>query len=122
MLRNCSSPSNFTPASPPPSQTAQGKEEDSDDEKHSALRSPTDTAKTARDQNEDDASNEGSAGSPKISSTSAALHQAYSDLHTEVKVDGHKTFLPRGGVLVRTESEDNIDIQFGIPPETIKDR
>ncbi|GMH59388.1 hypothetical protein TL16_g02820 [Triparma laevis f. inornata] len=98
-----------------------GKEEDSDDEKHSVLRSPTDTATTARDQNEDNASNEGSAGSPKISSTSAALHQAYSDLHTEVRVDGHKTFLPRGGVLVRTESDDNIDIQFGIPPETIKD-
>ena len=30
-------------------------------------------------------------------------------------------YLPRGGILVRTGSADSIDIQFGIPPETIKD-
>ncbi|GMI05470.1 hypothetical protein TrVE_jg4586 [Triparma verrucosa] len=91
-----------------------GKLEAELDEKDDLLRSPTGTAKTTSEQASENAEE------PPKQKTSA-LHEAYSDLHTEVRVDGAKTYLPRGGVLVRTAGEDNIDIQFGIPPETIKD-
>ena len=52
---------------------------------------------------------------------SGGLHEAYADQLSDVEVKGNMTFLPRGGILVKTNTPDDIDIQFGIPPETIKD-
>jgi len=52
---------------------------------------------------------------------SGGLHEAYANQLGEVTHEGQKTFLPRGGILVRTETKEGIDIQFGVPPETIKD-
>ncbi|GMH68812.1 hypothetical protein TrRE_jg8218, partial [Triparma retinervis] len=52
---------------------------------------------------------------------SCGLHEAYADQLLDVKVEGNMTYLPRGGILVKTNTPENIEIQFGIPPETIKD-
>ena len=47
------------------------------------------------------------------------MADVYRSQLNECVVEDNKTFLPRGGIIVSTVAGD---IQFGIPPETIKDR
>ncbi|GMH72214.1 hypothetical protein TrST_g787 [Triparma strigata] len=48
----------------------------------------------------------------------AEMADVYKSQLNECVVEDNKTFLPRGGIIVSTVAGD---IQFGIPPETIKD-
>jgi hypothetical protein len=50
------------------------------------------------------------------------IHEAYADQFQDAKYEGNFVFLPRGGILVRTNGQEGIEIQFGMPPETIKVR
>jgi CRP-like cAMP-binding protein/phosphoribosyl 1,2-cyclic phosphodiesterase len=56
-----------------------------------------------------------------VTAGTSIIHDAYMDQFGEASFDGCKVFLPRGGILVKTGSADDINIQFGMPPETIKD-